>query len=71
MPPKGSKKRAAGAEASTSKAKSTKTDASATAGAATDDTAQQEPDVQETGSTSHRALQSQSCQTPPPQLLEG
>ncbi|KAG9660995.1 hypothetical protein KCU64_g2844, partial [Aureobasidium melanogenum] len=52
MPPKGSKKRAADAEASTSKAKSTKTDASTTAGAAPDESAQQEPDVQETGSTS-------------------
>ncbi|KAG9854314.1 hypothetical protein KCU98_g1783, partial [Aureobasidium melanogenum] len=52
MPPKGSKKRAADAEASTSQAKSTKTDASATAGATTDESAQQEPEVQETGSTS-------------------
>ncbi|KAH0339813.1 hypothetical protein KCU81_g7121, partial [Aureobasidium melanogenum] len=52
MPPKGPRKRAADAEASASQAKSTKTNASATAGAASDESAQQEPDVQETQSTS-------------------
>ncbi|KAK6003278.1 hypothetical protein QM012_001123 [Aureobasidium pullulans] len=52
MLPKRSRKRAAGAEASTSQAKSTKTNALATAGAASSESARQHPDVQDAESSS-------------------
>ncbi|KAI4765088.1 hypothetical protein E4T52_00022 [Aureobasidium sp. EXF-3400] len=52
MPPKRSKKRAADAEAPTTRAKSSKKDDSTTAGAASNEAAQEEPAVQNTESTS-------------------